>query len=368
VAISRSTLALLRSLRVTIGAEADEAVRAITRGWVRAWDELAPAWRAAILDVVAQAAANQRWPSAFELRRIERLATSARASQEALIRLSREAGVIITDGAGRIIKVDADMEPRLIASQLPAAERPAALVRFAGRIGPGALSAIVARTTGQITSTLRPLSAEAYEAMQRALIQGIAVGDNPRTVARDMLARVEGAFNGGLSRAVVISRTEMLDAYRAASAYSHAVNSDVLAGWTWTATLDRRTCVSCWSMHGRTFPLDTPGPLDHQSGRCARCPQTRSWSDLGFRGISEPPSAMSDARAKFDSLPRDQQLAIMGPARLAALQSGRLAWDDLAVQRHSTGWRTSYVPVRVSDLPREAATGRPSGLVVAGSR
>jgi hypothetical protein len=262
--------------------------------------------------------------------------------------------VTVTDAAGTTIRTTADREPAIIASQLPAAEQTAAAARFSARILPTALDAMVARTQALIVNQARPLSGQAMEAMRRALITGVAVGDNPRDVARDMVGRVEGAFNGGLNRALVIARTEVLDAYRAASRYSHAANADVVTGWVWLATLDRRTCPACWAKHGSEYPVSAPGPLDHQQGRCARMPKTRPWSALGIN-VEEPPDVLPDARARFDALPEADQLQIMGPTRLELLKSGQVQWDDLARRRDSTGWRPSYIPTPVRDLQRTAA-------------
>lgn len=360
MAVSRSTLRLLRQLRVTIGGEADATVRAITAAWVKAWDTLTPAWKVAIGEIVARTARTGQWPPRWELQRIESLRSALIQSQHSLTVLSRQTGITVTDAAGRMIRLDLDYEPRLIASQLPAAVRPDALVTFAGRVGPGALAAIVARTTGQITSSLKPLTADSYAAMEQALIRGVALGDNPARVAADMLRRVQGAFgwfdgervHGGLARALNIARTEQLDAYRAASAYGHAANADVLRGWQWSATLDRRTCPSCWSMHGRVFPLDQPGPWDHQSGRCARIPLAKTWAQLRI-SAPEPDSVMPNARSKFLRLPRAEQDAIFGQTRAQLLRSGQISWDDLATQKGNPGWRPSYVPTPISQLPRQ---------------
>jgi SPP1 gp7 family putative phage head morphogenesis protein len=264
VAINRSTLRILRQLQVTVGTEADAAVRSLTRAWGVAWDELSRTWKAGMSDAVAQAAARGEWPSTWELARLERFRQAAVASEETLIKLGEQAGVTIADGAGRVIEATADTEPHLMSSQLPVEAQAAAAARMAAVIVPSALDVIVARTQSQIVSSLRPLSPAASDAMRRELIRGIAVGDNPRKAAAAMVSRVQGAFEGGLIRATNVARTEMLDAYRTTSAYAHAVNSDVLAGWVWHATLDARTCPSCWSMHGRVFPLDLPGPSDHQ--------------------------------------------------------------------------------------------------------
>jgi hypothetical protein len=185
--------------------------------------------------------------------------------------------------------------------------------------------------------------------MTRSLLTGVAAGDNPRAIAQAMVRRVEGGFTGGLTRALVISRSEVIDASRAAAREAHMANSDVLRGWTWHCACDRRSCPSCWAKHGNEYKLTDPGPLDHQQGRCSRTPLTKSWADLGFT-VKEPPSVMPDAMATFRAMPKADQLAVMGPARLAALDSGKASWADLAQRRKTTGWRDSYGVRPVKDL------------------
>jgi hypothetical protein len=354
MAIGPKTMRLSRRLRVTVGRHADQTTRDLTVAWARAWAELDTAMRAGVVDAVDVWAATGRWPQPWELVRIQRLRDALWAAQLSLGRLGQRTGVLVTDGAGHIIHATAEAEPHLIASQLPAGEQGEAAKRFTGRTQPTALDAIVARTGGQITSTLLPLSAAATEAMRRELIRGIAEGTNPNDAARQMVRRVQGAFNGGLTRAMTIARTEMLDAYRTTSRYVHNANADVVESWVWHCFFSNRTCLTCISMNGTVHPVEDPGPLDHPRGRCVRVPRTRTWRELGIN-LNEPPHTLPDARAWFARLPEDDQVAIMGAGRLDLLRSGRVTWDDLAQRRTNTGWRDSYGPTPVAELRRRAA-------------
>ena len=152
-----------------------------------------------------------------------------------------------------------------------------------------------------------------------------------------MVRAVQGNFEGGLARALVIARTEQLDAYRAAAQAHHAANRDILQGWQWYAELDHRTCASCISHHGETHPLDEPGPLDHHQGRCTRLPLTKTWNQLGFDDIDEPDSAVNegDGYAWFQSQPETTQRDILGPKRFQAWTDGRYPPDDwTTLKRH----------------------------------
>jgi uncharacterized protein with gpF-like domain len=179
-------------------------------------------------------------------------------------------------------------------------------------------------------------------------VRGVAAGDNGEDIAHTA-ARVQAAWDLTLTRAINIARTEILDAYRNAMWRSDQANSDVLAGWVWTSALDRRTCPGCWSKHGTVYPTSTPGPWDHQQGRCARVPVVRPWRELGI-DLDEPPGAGRDARAVFDALSEKDQLAIMGPGRLAALRAGQIEWSDLAIRRPNPAWRDSFAARSLSDL------------------
>lgn len=102
-------------------------------------------------------------------------------------------------------------------------------------------------------------------------------------------------------------------------------------------------------MHGTHHPLTQPGPWDHQQGRCGRVPKVKSWEELGIPGI-EPADVLPDAQRRFAALPVRDQLAIMGPGRLALLNSWRVGWSDLPARRETPAWRPSYVPRPVREL------------------
>lgn len=349
MAVTNRTLWLLRHLRVEIGEQADDVVRRLTDAWVQAWNLLADEWRDAISLVVAVYVQTGRWPAPWQLARIERLVAAQQSTAAALAALAATTNTTAGAGAAEVIAATAAAEPAIMASQLPAQLAAAALRTYAARIAPAALEAIAVRARTQIHAETWPLTEDAVQAMRRALIAGVATGAHPTEAARAMVGQVEGAFNGGLTRAINIARTEMLDAYRHTSAAVHAANADVLDGWTWVATLDRRTCPSCWAMHGTHHPLDQAGPWDHQQGRCARMPKVKSWAELGIPGV-EGEDLTPDAEKVFAALPPDDQLAIMGPGRLALLTAGRINWADLAVRRDNQAWRPSYVPRPVREL------------------
>lgn len=353
MAINRRTLRLLRDLRKAVGGEADSAVRTLAAAWVKSWGGLASGWRRAVADLIAVAQRLERWPAPMQIARVDSVASSLAATDAELAALGLLTTVTVTDGAGTVITATAAAEPAIIGSQLPAAFVDEFTMAAAQRILPSALDIIRARTTQAITAQSRPLGVDAQQAMRRELIRGVRVGSNPNEAARRMVAAVNGAFEGGLTRATALARTELLDAHRTASRYAHEANADVLRGWTWLADLGPRCCPSCWSMHGRVFDLNLAGPWDHVQGRCSRAPKAKSWRELGI-DLPEPEDQISDARAVFDALPQVDRLAVMGKARLDLLDSGAVEWSALATRRDNDAWRPSFNPTSVRDLRRIA--------------
>jgi hypothetical protein len=224
---------------------------------------------------------------------------------------------------------------------------------------PDTVDAIVRRTAEQINAKHWPLAAEATASMKRELIRGVVVGDNPRTAAARMVKNLEGEFNGGLTRALNLSRTEIIDAHRQAAEIGQEQHADVLDGWMWHAELRdmSRTCVSCIAKHGTIHPMSEPGPYDHQQGRCSRMPRTKSWAALGF-ALDEPDDEIVTGPQIFATLPRDQQEQILGRRRLELLDSGAITWADLSALRTTAGWRDSWGPRPLRDLERIAKARR----------
>jgi SPP1 gp7 family putative phage head morphogenesis protein len=347
VAINRETLRRARVLVSAVGDQADHATRLATAAWLAAWRELEPMWTAALTELLRS---GQPVTSAdVERERVLRAAiTRTYFAAEAL---ARYAAQLTTVAAGEAVRLTAADYPAVIASQLPAEYRAAAAARYAARSPGTALDVMLARVAETIHSLTLPLPGFALKVIKERLVLGIGLGLNPNQTARQTVRELRNAFDLPLTRAVNIVRTETLDAYRNAARLIDMANADVLAGWRWAAQMDRRTCPSCWSKHGTLYSVDTPGPWDHQQGRCARVPELRSWAELGLPG-KEPQSALPDARKVFAGLPASDQLAIMGPARLELLQSGKVGWSDLSVQRSTPGWRDSFAARPVGDLKK----------------
>ena len=342
MAVTRETLRLTEELRDAVSQIVDTQTRDLVQAWAIAWDEVSRDLHDTLLEL-ATARDDGRITRGM-VARSRRLHTALAVIGDRLDGLAAAAGVRIVGDLDRVIAVTREAQEQLIGSQFPPVSP-----LLVTQPGAEALDAIVARATEQITALTLPLSPRAYAAVRRELIRGVAAGSNPRETARRMVQRTEHRFNGGLTRALVIARTETLDAHREAARVAHEANAEVLAGWVWSATLDVRTCPACWGMHGDLFDVAEPGPLGHQQCRCARLPKTKSWSELGF-DVDEPPDLTPDADARFTSLGPADQLEILGPKRYAAWVAGEHPMTAWAVRRSTDGWRDSYVVAGVGDV------------------
>lgn len=345
MAVTAETLRIVDRLRRDLTVMTDAQTLALTRAWVEAWDVLAPEFQAALVELMA-GAVDGKLPRSTVAKNI-RLRDALKSTRAMLDELASLTQVTVSNDVGQAVLDALDGHQALITSQLPP-NTASASVSFT-RMSPEALSAIVERATEKIHSSTRPLPADVERVMKRELIRGIAVGENPRSTASRILKQTEGRFNGGLTRALTIARTETLDAHRAATKASEKANKTILDEWEWHAALTARTCPSCWAQHGTRHPLTEAGPNDHQNGRCARVTITKSWKDLGF-DIEEPPSLTPDAETVFNNLTPETQRDIMGPQRLELLQSGKVSWADLSAVKQTDGWRDSHVVVPVKDL------------------
>lgn len=322
----------------------DDQERDLIRTWALAWDEVSPDLRDTLIGIAKAYDAGDPIPrSAFA--RSAALSAVLAVIADRLETLGTEFGVRVVRDLPDVVTMAANGVRDVLRPQLPD------VFRFppSSRIEAAPLDAIVKRATQQITSPRWHLSDQAYDAVRRELVRGVAVGAGPRDVAGRMVRRAEYRFNGGLSRALGIARTEMLDANRAAAKYGQDRHSSVLAGWTWLTHLDPKTCRSCIAQHGSFHELDEPGPLDHQQGRCARLPTVRPWSEIA--GVdddtvdSEPVSAgLVDADEWFAGLTEQQQRDILGRAGFAAWRRGEWPRDEWSRRRRTDGWRDSFVP------------------------
>lgn len=264
MAVPQRTLTLLRRLARSNGTTADATVRALTASWLTAWDDLAPGWQQAIAGIVEQYERTGAWPSPWQIARIEAIAAAQHKTEQTLTRLLTDADRDTRSAATRVSEATARTEPAIIGSQragLDVADAPSR-----------DLAATLAARHTRITGLFRPLLDDAGGAIRRTLNRPPNLSQGIAPVAGTLLDHVRNGFDAPLIRSSTIVRTETADTYRTAAALVHDTNRQILTAWCWHCSCDRRSCSACWAMHGRSFPLEQPGPLGHPGCRCTRLP------------------------------------------------------------------------------------------------
>ncbi len=180
---------------------------------------------------------------------------------------------------------------------------------------------------------LDELPVSAGQAVADGLIRGVALGLNPRAVARE----IRQALGGNLVRALRIARTEQLRAYREATRRSYQANERVIKGWIWVSARNERTCAACWAKHGSKHSLDEAMD-EHPNGRCSQIPWLKTWEELGFSGIAEGSEPIESGAALFARMPAEKQIKVLGPTKWAAWKDGRFEFHDLIGRKFHPAW------------------------------
>lgn len=162
--------------------------------------------------------------------------------------------------------------------------------------------------------------------VRRALITGVATGQNPRTIAR----QVRNAVGGSLARALRISRTEVMRSYREATHRNYEANADIVVGWIWLAAKQARTCPMCLAMDGSVHDLDERLD-DHPNGRCTSIP--------ALRGIARPKT--TTGAEWFAAQNEETQRKVLGDAGYEAYRAGAVTLQDFVGRRRTKAWGTT---------------------------
>lgn len=172
---------------------------------------------------------------------------------------------------------------------------------------------------------LDELGDSASQAIRDGLIEGLAIGQNPREIAR----RIRKELGGDLTRLLRISRTETLRAYREATRRNYQANDDIIAGWRWLAAKQARTCAMCLAMDGTFHTLDEH-LNDHPNGRCAYIPV--------LKGEENKAPQWKTGADWFEQQDADVQRRVLGDAGYEAYQAGAVTLRDYVGQRRDRDW------------------------------
>lgn len=124
-----------------------------------------------------------------------------------------------------------------------------------------------------VAGLYKSLPTDMQKRAKQTIITAVATGQHPRVTARALKQQM----GIGLNRALMIARTEQLNAYRRANLATFRANSDVCDGWIWLAAAD--ACPFCASMNGTKHSLDETLE-SHPQCRCTQQPIPKPLSDI----------------------------------------------------------------------------------------
>lgn len=318
--MTRATDALRTRQRAV--ANADASARQLVEAYAKAWETVRSDLADAAADAAAraQATGDELNPAVY---RSARLQASLDALDRQLRTAARLSGVTVTGRA-----------PAAVTAGAAAARELGKMAGADFNMPPErALARIVARATERITRDFARLPDEVADRIRTSLLRGVAGGLGPDRVAALIVGNARDAAGMGLTRSLAIARTELLDASRYASLAMYRSNG--VDRWRWLASLSTRSCPACWALHNSVHSDEFMAA--HPGCRCTPVPELDGAADLG------------SPREAFAQLTRADQLAVMGPRRLAYLNGGG-SWDALTQRVDNPGWRPSYVVRPVARL------------------
>lgn len=175
---------------------------------------------------------------------------------------------------------------------------------------------------------------DSADRLTQALVNGIALGYNPRKTAQEM---AHGA-TGSLDRMMVIGRTETLRVYREASRQSY-LRSGVVSGYRRLCAHDSRVCPACLLDEGTLYDLAEQMP-EHPQGRCTAVPVVE--------GVPQP-KWLAGADWLEQQSPATQR-SILGQGRYDAWQNGDFDLRDLPRVVQNVVWGPSLEVVPLQEL------------------
>jgi len=176
---------------------------------------------------------------------------------------------------------------------------------------------------------------EAADAMTRVITTAIGTGKGPAKLAGEMMRE----FGVGLDRALTISRTEVLRAYRHGQQDSYR-ESEVVVAYKRLSAHDSRVCLGCLFQDGERF--DEYQDFDaHPNCRCALVPV--------IDGIGAP--TWKAGADWFMDQPVEKQREMLGHGRWNLWASGEVTdLKDFSMRKVDSEWGGAFVPRPIRDL------------------
>lgn len=296
---------------------------------------------------IEQARENGEEVNPSWLNRQERLESLLRDVRQEMARFSDTATATITASQSAALDLALTAAPQLLAAATGDALR-ASISAVFNRVPRGAFEQLVGFTSDgtPLRKLLDELGPSASGKVQKALKTGVAQGYGAKKIARE----VREELGGDMVRAMRISRTETLRAYRAANLETFAANPDACERWRWTSSRSLRTCSVCIAMDGKTFPVTTPFG-SHPQCRCVPVPVSKSLGEiLGDPSIPDNRPKRETGEEWLRKQPADTQRSILGNAKYEAWRDGKIQLDDVVKYHDHEQWGPTRTERALRDI------------------
>lgn len=174
---------------------------------------------------------------------------------------------------------------------------------------------------------------DAADGLTQALINGVALGYNPRRIAREM---ARGSTRS-LDRMMTVARSETLRVYRHSNLESYKA-SGVVESYIRLSARDSRVCAGCLAADSTEYPLEVDFK-SHPNCRCTLLPK--------INGI---PLRFQSGATWFAEQPAATQRGILGAGRYDLWASGQVDFADFATIRTNAVWGDAIVPTPLREL------------------
>ncbi len=302
---SQDIITLAKQMQAAIARNDEKALKQIINAYGTMYRRLQDK-----IDVLTLQIAKMDVPTKVAVKKLESYKTLINSINQELINFQGYAKTVMQQAASDAVKMGIANAKILTYAGNPAVIagwntlNPAAIETLFGFFSDG--SALMKRL-----ETLAPSNAQN---VANTILDNIALGKNPKTIA----GLIRGSLGGGLTDALRMTRTVQLYSYREANRASYIANSDVVQGWYWMSALDSNSCMACIAMHGTFHKLDET-LNDHHNGMCTMIPAViGAGNPLGTTG-----------EKWFKSLPEDQQRTYMGKGKFEAWKEGKFEFGDL---------------------------------------
>jgi len=200
---------------------------------------------------------------------------------------------------------------------------------------------------GQPLRTLLELNyPTAVNAITDRLIAGVALGINPRDIARDIM---KNQLSQSYRHTVLVARDQHLRAYRTATQQAYQ-SSGVVTRYKRLAAKNNRTCLACLALDGEIFDLGELMPL-HPQDRCTMLPILAQFQPVNFQ----------TGEAWFKRQPAAYQRKALGPGRYELWKNGGFGFKQLVTVRPNETWGPGAAVTSLRDLKQGLGglAGRP---------